>query len=168
MTLPSHLKSFRGKKHGFFFQRIGSWGLPFSWVLRLEVLNVNDAESPFCLSLGFHGFRFTMGVIMEVAGGAIIHGGQIVFNGDLASLYQQFLPKKQIKILFYGPWARDQLAQLGNLTRVDTHEAVLEVDTAATARVASLICGRFSIRDITITEAPLERIIESIYARQGR
>jgi viologen exporter family transport system ATP-binding protein len=98
----------------------------------------------------------------------IIHGGQIVFNDDLAALYQRFLPKKQIKIVFDGPWVRDELAQLGDLTRADIHEAVLEVETAATARVAALICGRFSIRDITIMEAPLERIIESIYARQGR
>jgi ABC-2 type transport system ATP-binding protein len=98
----------------------------------------------------------------------IIHGGQIVFNGDLAALYQRFLPKKQIKIVFGGPWSRDELAQLGDLTRADIHEAVLEVETAATARVAALICSRFSISDITIMEAPLERIIESIFARQGR
>jgi len=98
----------------------------------------------------------------------IIHGGRIVFNGDLASLFERFLPRKQIKILFDGPWARNELAKLGELIRVDAHEAVLEVETSATAKAAALICSRFSIRDITIMEAPLERIIASIYAQQHR
>lgn len=121
---------------------------------------------------GLHGIILTshnMAEIGEVCDRlVIIHGGRIIFNGDLASLYERFLPRKQIRVLFDGPWARDALAQLGSLLRADAHEALLEVEAPAAARAAAFICSRFSIRDITITEMPLERIIESIYAQRHR
>jgi ABC-2 type transport system ATP-binding protein len=121
---------------------------------------------------GLHGIILTshnMAEIGEVCDRlVIIHGGRIIFNGDLASLYERFLPRKQIRVLFDGPWARDALAQLGSLLRADVHEALLEVEAPAAARAAAFICSRFSIRDITITEMPLERIIESIYAQRHR
>ena len=121
---------------------------------------------------GRHGIILTshnMADISEVCDRlVIIHSGKIVFNGSLASLYERFLPRKQIKILFDGPWARDELAPLGDLVRVDAPEVVLEVEAAAAARAAAFICSRFSIRDIAIMEVPLEKIIESIYAQPHR
>jgi len=121
---------------------------------------------------GNHGIILTshnMADIGEVCDRiVIINAGQIAFDGSLSSMYRRFATKKQIKILFNGPWSRDLVARLGELTIVDPHEAVLEVEPAETARVAAHICSNFPIRDITIIEAPIERIIEAIYAQRQK
>jgi ABC-2 type transport system ATP-binding protein len=119
---------------------------------------------------GHHGIILTshnMADIEEVCDRiVIINAGRIAFDGSLSSLYQRFATQKQIKIIFNGPWSRDQLAQLGELTMANSHEAVLDVEPAETARVTAHICSNFPIRDITIIDPPIERIIESIYAQR--
>ena len=61
---------------------------------------------------------------------------------------------------------RSPAARLGKSAVVDPHENVLEIEPAETAQVAARICSDFSARDISITEAPLERIVESIDAQR--
>jgi ABC-2 type transport system ATP-binding protein len=121
---------------------------------------------------GNHGIILTshnMADIAEVCDRiVIINAGRIAFDGDLLSLYQQFATKKQIKILFNGHWSRGLLERLGKLSVLSPQEAVLEVEPAETARVAAQICSTFPIRDISIIEAPIERIIESIYAQREK
>ena len=97
----------------------------------------------------------------------IINRGKIAFDGNLGDVYHIKGFQKQIKIVFDGPWSKDQLDHLGQIVKVNGQEAMLAVDAAEAASVASHLFSHFSIQDISITDMPLETIIESIYLKSG-
>jgi ABC-2 type transport system ATP-binding protein len=96
----------------------------------------------------------------------IINAGRIVFDGDLATLYRRFAPKKRLHVVFNGVWDPDRLTGMGEVSVLNPQEAMLEVEPVETAAVAARICAQFPISDITIGEPPLEGIIASIYVQR--
>jgi len=93
----------------------------------------------------------------------IIHQGRIVFDGGLRNLSSTKGFKKQIRVVFNDRPDGSALEKLGQLTKSQGQEICLEVDPSEASSVASHLFSHFSIQDISITEVPLEKIIESIY-----
>jgi ABC-type uncharacterized transport system ATPase subunit len=60
----------------------------------------------------------------------------------------------------------EKIEKLGKIIEKNGQEILLEVEPHEAASVASQLFANFSVRDISITHPPLEKIIESIY--QGR
>jgi ABC-2 type transport system ATP-binding protein len=93
----------------------------------------------------------------------IINKGKIVFDGNIRDLSRMDGFKKQIRIIFSGYWNMDQIKKLGRIVESNGQEVLLEVETDKATRVASNLFANFPVKDITIKNPPLEKIIESIY-----
>jgi ABC-2 type transport system ATP-binding protein len=95
----------------------------------------------------------------------IINAGKIVFDGALRDLGRSEGFKKHVRVGFSGPWKRDGLDRFGKIRELNDQEVVIEVDAAVAASVASHLIGHYPINDISITDPPLEKVIESIYLK---
>jgi ABC-2 type transport system ATP-binding protein len=96
----------------------------------------------------------------------IITAGKIVFDGSLRNLSGMDGFKRRIKIVFRGPWAEEKVRALGEIQGGDGEEILLEVQPEKVAETASLLFAQFPVKDLSITEPSLERIIESIYRKK--
>ena len=93
----------------------------------------------------------------------IINKGKIVCDEGIRELSRHNRFKKQIRIVFDGPWALSQVEGLGDIVRVDAQEVLLEVDRERAASVASRLFSHYPVKDIGIMDQPLEKIIESFF-----
>ena len=96
----------------------------------------------------------------------IINRGIIVYDGTIQDLSRFNGLNKQIKAVFHAPVALEKIESLGRIIEKNGQEILLEVKPHEAASVASNLLANFSVKDISITDPPLEKIIESIY--QGR
>jgi ABC-2 type transport system ATP-binding protein len=93
----------------------------------------------------------------------IINMGKIVYDGRIQDLSRFNGSKKQIRTVFVGPWDIEQIEKLGRIVEKNGQEVLIEVEPTEAASVASHLFSNFLVRDISITNPPLEKIIESIY-----
>ncbi len=94
----------------------------------------------------------------------IINQGKIVFDGGIQDLSYIDGIKKQIRVVFNGPFKIDKVKRLGEIRRMNDHEILLEVEPENAASVASHLFSNFPVKDLGITDPPLEKIIESYYS----
>jgi ABC-2 type transport system ATP-binding protein len=97
----------------------------------------------------------------------IINRGKIVFDGSIGALNRTDGFKKQIRVSFNGPWTMDQIEGLGHIREMNDHEILIEVEPDQAASVASHLFANLPVKDIGITDPPLEKIIESMYLRSN-
>jgi viologen exporter family transport system ATP-binding protein len=95
----------------------------------------------------------------------IINRGRIVYDGSMQNLTHINGFNKQIKAVFNGQLALEKIEKLGKIIEKNNQEVLMEVKPHEAATVASHLFTNFSVRDISITDPPLEKIIESIYLK---
>ena len=97
----------------------------------------------------------------------IINLGKIAFDGCIRDLSRMDGVKRQMRIVFHGPWSAEKIKVLGNINEGDGQEILREVDAEKATEVASILFANFPVRDLSMTSTPLEKIIESIYLESG-
>jgi ABC-2 type transport system ATP-binding protein len=95
----------------------------------------------------------------------IINRGKIGYDGTIQNLSRFNGLNKQIKAVFHGQFALEKVENLGKIIEKNGQEILLEVKPHEAALVASHLFANFSVKDISITNPPLEKIIESIYMK---
>jgi ABC-2 type transport system ATP-binding protein len=93
----------------------------------------------------------------------IINRGKIAYDGSMQNLTHINGFNKQIKAVFNAPLVTEKIEKLGKIIEKNGQEVLLEVEPDRAASVASHLFAHFSVRDMSITNPPLEKIIESIY-----
>jgi len=93
----------------------------------------------------------------------IINRGKIAYDGSMQNLAHINGFNKQIKAVFNDPLVTEKIEKLGKIIEKNGQEVLLEVEPDRAASVASHLFAHFSVRDMSITNPPLEKIIESIY-----
>lgn len=96
----------------------------------------------------------------------IINAGRIVFDGGTRELSRLDGIRRQIRVEFNGPWAIDEVKKMGTVKERNGQEILLEVESERAASVASHLFANFPVKDIGITNPPLEKVIESIYLKE--
>jgi hypothetical protein len=64
--------------------------------------------------------------------------------------------KRQIRIVFHGPWPAEKINVLGNIREGDGQEILVEVDAEKATEVASILFFNFPVQDLIITNLPGE------------
>jgi ABC-2 type transport system ATP-binding protein len=95
----------------------------------------------------------------------IINAGRIVFDGGIRELSRLNGIRRQIRVEFNGPWAVDEIKKIGTVKERNGQEILLEVESEKAASVVSYLFANFPVKDIGITNPPLEKVIESIYLK---
>jgi ABC-2 type transport system ATP-binding protein len=93
----------------------------------------------------------------------VIHHGQILFDGALDSLANEFAAYKTIGVLLEDGNA--ELDGYGEVISRDGDRAILRVPKAETSRVAARLLSEREVLDLTIEEPPIEDVIEMVFAQ---
>jgi ABC-2 type transport system ATP-binding protein len=93
----------------------------------------------------------------------VIHHGQILFDGALASLANEFAAYKTIDVLLENGNA--ELDGYGEVISRDGDRAILRVPKSETSRVAARLLSEHEVLDLTIEEPPIEDVIEMVFAQ---
>jgi ABC-2 type transport system ATP-binding protein len=93
----------------------------------------------------------------------IIDHGHILFDGDLSALVKRFSPHKTITVeLAQG---RPDLSAYGEIVERNGGHISLRVPKAETPRVASRLLAEVPITDLTISDPPIDAVIDEIFNR---
>ncbi len=93
----------------------------------------------------------------------IIDHGKILYDGDLATLVKRFSPHKTITIELAAGF-RD-LSAYGDVLEINGSHVTLRVPQAETPQVASRLLADVPISDLTVTDPPIEAVIDEIFNR---
>jgi ABC-2 type transport system ATP-binding protein len=94
----------------------------------------------------------------------VIHHGQILFDGDLSALSDQFAAYKTIAVVLQDGAA--DLSGYGEVMSQDGDRVTLRVPKAETSRAAARLLAELQVLDLTIEEPPIEDVIETVFAQE--
>jgi len=95
----------------------------------------------------------------------VIHHGRLLFDGDLSGLVQRFTAHKTIVVQL-----RDCAADLrayGEVLSCEDGRQTLRVPKAETARVTERLLADLPVIDLTVTDPPIEEVIEQVFAQEA-
>ena len=94
----------------------------------------------------------------------IIHHGQLKYDGGINDLSRRIAPFKLIGVLM-GESSSHDLAQYGTPVQneEDTDKRYIQVKTEDVTKITSQILANLPIHDITITDPPIEDVIERAF-----
>jgi len=93
----------------------------------------------------------------------VIHHGRILFDGQLASLADEFAAYKTIGVVLENGGA--PLDGYGEVVHQEGDRVSLRVPKAETSRIAARLLADHDILDLTIEEPPIEDVIESVFTQ---
>jgi ABC-2 type transport system ATP-binding protein len=92
----------------------------------------------------------------------VIHHGKLLFDGDLSKLVEKFSAFKTIGFTVDG--AAADWSQFGDVVAVDGSRVTLRVPKEKTSAVTSRLLNDLAVEDLTVEAAPIEDVIESVFA----
>ncbi len=92
----------------------------------------------------------------------VIHHGRLLFDGPLADLVARFSPHKTIAVDLESE-AGDPRA-FGEVVSIEGARVTFRVPKADAARAAERILAGLPVADLTIEDAPIEEVIERVFA----
>jgi ABC-2 type transport system ATP-binding protein len=95
----------------------------------------------------------------------VIHRGNILFDGDLATLSGRFADYKTISVVPQNPSA--DLGSYGEIVSRDGGRVILRVNKADSSRVASRLLNEHLVTDLTIEDPPIDDVIEMVFAHDS-
>ena len=94
----------------------------------------------------------------------VIHHGQILFDGDLAKLVDQFTAYKTVSLKFAEPAA--DLSAYGEVVSQSTVGATLRVEKTEAAQVTSDLLKNLAITDLTVEDPSIEEVIDRVFQQE--
>lgn len=94
----------------------------------------------------------------------VIHHGKLLFDGNLASLGDQFAAYKTINVTLEDPSV--DLATYGTVIEHEADKVKLRVPKAEAPRITSQLLGEHPITDLTIEDPPIEEVIERVFSQE--
>lgn len=95
----------------------------------------------------------------------IIHGGQLLYDGDLEKIVKRFAPNKLISFSSTQPLQMDFLKKLGEVVSVNDSSAKIEVPRQEISQVVGRLLKQASIVDLNIEELAVEEIIRRVFMK---
>lgn len=96
----------------------------------------------------------------------VITHGQVVYDGPLSGITEQFGRSKLVKLLFDQSVSADDLARYGEVTRCEGPVADLKVERSRVAEVLGAILDRYTVLDVSVQDPPLDQMIAQVF-QQG-
>jgi ABC-2 type transport system ATP-binding protein len=93
----------------------------------------------------------------------IIHHGKLLFDGELADLVRRFTAHKTI-VVELGD-CRTDLHGYGEVVSCEDGRTTLRVPKTETARVTERLLADLPVADLTVTDPPIEEVIEQVFAQ---
>ena len=93
----------------------------------------------------------------------IITHGQVVYDGDLAGVREQFGQSKLVRLQFPGETTPGDLGRFGEVARSEGPSADLKVDRGRVSEVLGAILDRYTVTDMSVQDPPLDQVIARVF-----
>jgi ABC-2 type transport system ATP-binding protein len=94
----------------------------------------------------------------------IIARGQIVYDGSLSGIIDQFSGHKLITLVFPDGQMPSDLARFGEVTSIEGPRAKLKVSRDGIADALANILAQHTIEDVSVEDPPLEEVIAEVFS----
>lgn len=98
----------------------------------------------------------------------IINHGQIMYDGSLTGIVDQFSSHKVLSLQFGDGEMPSDLARYGEVLEVAEPKAKLRVERNVIAEVLSSVLANHTIEDVSVEDPPLEDVIAEVFASEAR
>ena len=95
----------------------------------------------------------------------VIHQGKLLFDGELADLVNRFTAHKTIVVQLKDCAA--DLGAYGEVVSCEDGRLTLRVPKAETARVTERLLADLPVIDLTVSDPPIEEVIERVFAQEA-
>jgi ABC-2 type transport system ATP-binding protein len=97
----------------------------------------------------------------------VIHQGNLIYDGQLEKLLEQFAPYREVKLDLARPYPQETFLPYGDLCQDDAVEKTQTVrlmiqKDSLTKRVTQLL-SELDVLDLTVTDPPIEEVIGRIF-----
>jgi ABC-2 type transport system ATP-binding protein len=94
----------------------------------------------------------------------LIHNGQLIYDGALNELLEQFAPYREVKLELSHSVPAAQLAAYGEVEDLTEHQVRLLVDRRdLTTNVAKMLAN-LPVTDLAVTDPPVEEVIGRVFS----
>ncbi len=93
----------------------------------------------------------------------VIHHGSLIYDGNLTQLLDRFAPCRAVHLDLGQVYPAERLAQYGALESLEGQSARLLVDRDALTQTVSRLLADLEIKDLSISEPPIEEIIGRVF-----
>ncbi len=97
----------------------------------------------------------------------VIHRGALLYDGGLGGLVERFAPFKEVRLELAAPAEPAELAGFGEVAEASGRRVRLLVTKEGLTRTVAELLSRFEVRDLSVTEPPLEDVIARVFS-EGR
>ena len=97
----------------------------------------------------------------------LMHQGRLFHDGPLEALADQLAPEREVRLELESAVSADDLAGLGRLEQLEGCDVRLLVPRDQLTAVVAQLLDRFPVRDLDVTDPPIEELIGGLF-RQGR
>jgi ABC-2 type transport system ATP-binding protein len=97
----------------------------------------------------------------------VITHGQVVYDGPLAGITEQFGRYKLVRLQFSEEDPQDDWARFGEVTRKAGPELALQVDRGRVSEVLATLLDRHTVVDVSVQDPPLDQVIAHVF-EQGK
>jgi len=94
----------------------------------------------------------------------VIHHGRILFDGDLATLVNQFSSYKTLSLTLQATEA--ELSKYGEVVSQEDGRVTLRVPKAQTSQVTARLLSDFQVDDLTVEDAPVDDVIDQVFSQK--
>ena len=97
----------------------------------------------------------------------VINYGQLIYDGLLADLRNQYVDHKVLEVTFTEKVDKKSLADMGTVKEYTSQRVVLEVSKEHTKEIAMKLMADYPVDDILINEVEVEEVIRKIFQRHS-
>lgn len=95
----------------------------------------------------------------------VIERGRLLYDGNLQALVERTAPYKFLHLTLEKAIERREAAALGEIEKEDGLKWTLRVPRGRTKEMAAQALAKLPVADVTITEPPIEAIIQEVFSR---
>ena len=93
----------------------------------------------------------------------VITHGQVVYDGALSQITEQFAQDKLVKLHFAESFSPEVLRQFGKIENTEGPVVDLRVSRARVSQVLDEVLARYTIADMTVLDPPLDQVIARVF-----
>lgn len=93
----------------------------------------------------------------------LIHQGQLIYDGSLENLLNQFVPYREVKIEMAKAHTADELVRYAELETIDGRIARFIVKREDLPGAIANILSHLNVVDMTVTDPPVEEVIGRVF-----
>lgn len=93
----------------------------------------------------------------------VIHQGQLIYDGSLDKLVDNFAPYREVQVEFARPVPESELLSYGEIEAVEGQSVRFCIKREELTRTVAKILSELEVVDLTVTDPPVEEVIGRVF-----